>query len=292
MIKLTRVRTVPPIHKNFFGEERLKINLELLKKKRDGELEAQGEKKWKSTFWKQSKGQLLAESNQKCAYCETPTRVVMYGDVEHFRPKSVYWWLAYSYENYLPSCGACNQEYKKDFFELKDKTKQLKGITVKSTMSDTQLEQLAPLLTVDPVDDIQGMPMKDYVKELKKEKALLVNPYYEDPAKFIAYKPVLETREVVVVPSKPAHAAIVKACENLFGMNRKELMDLRFQRYTMYMTLKHTLNEPVLSANIRTAVQNRLADMVSDKAAYAGMVRYFETRALSSLPWDFSIVSF
>lgn len=292
MIKLTRIRTAPPVHTNFFGPGREKINLELLKKKRDGELDAPGEKKWKSTFWKQSKDQLLTESNQKCAYCETPTRVVMYGDVEHFRPKSVYWWLAYSYENYLPSCGACNQEYKKDFFELKDKAKQLKGLAIGPNMQDADLVRLAPLLTVDPVDDTKGMPMKDFVKELKKEKALLVNPYYDDPAKCLAYKPILETKEVVVVPRTGTYAAVVKACEALFGINRKELLDLRFQRYTLYMTLKHTLNEPVLSAPVRNAVQNRLSDMVHEKAAYAGMIRYFETKALSSLPWDFSIVSF
>ena len=292
MIKLTRIRTVPPVHKNFFGKERLKINLELLKKKRDGELDAEGEKKWKATFWKQSKEQLLAESNQKCAYCETPTRVVMYGDVEHFRPKSVYWWLAYSYENYLPSCGACNQEYKKDFFELKDTTKQLKGIPVPSNMADADLELIAPRLTVDPVDDTQGLPMKDYLKELKTEKALLPNPYFDDPAKFLAYKPILETREIVVVPRTVTYKPVVKACEKLFGINRKELMDLRFQRYTMYMTLKHTLLETGLSAGLRKAVENRLAEMVNDRAAYAGMIRYFETKPLSSLPWDFSIISF
>src|SRR5215204_2247218 len=115
MIKLTRIRTAPPVHKNFIGKEREKINLELLKQKRDGKLDI-GAPKWKSVFWKQSKDQLLSESNQKCADCEAPTRVVAYGDVEHFRPKSVYWWLAYSYDNYLFSCQICNQGYKKDHF--------------------------------------------------------------------------------------------------------------------------------------------------------------------------------
>src|SRR5437762_10845774 len=118
MIKLSRVRTNPPVHTNFFGPKRVDVSLKLLKQKRDGELDKKGEKKWDSSFWKQAKAQLLIETNNKCAYCETPTRVVAYGDVEHFRPKSIYWWLAYSYENYLAACGACNQEYKKDHFEL------------------------------------------------------------------------------------------------------------------------------------------------------------------------------
>ena len=292
MIKLTRQRTAPPVHKNFFGAGRVSINLDLLKKKRSGELEVKTEKKWKSSFWKQSKDQLLVESNNKCAYCETPTRVVMYGDVEHFRPKSIYWWLAYSYENYLPSCGACNQEYKKDFFELVDKTKQLKGVAIPSTMTDAALNTLAPTLTVDPVNDTHGMPIKSFLKELKKEKALLINPYFDDPATYLAYQPILVNKEIVVVPTKPTHAPVIKACENLFGINRKELMDLRFQRYAVYMTLKHTLGDPGLTANIRTAIQNRINEFVDGRSAYAGMIRYFETQPLDSLPWDFDLVAF
>lgn len=291
MIKLTRVRTHPPIHTNFFGQRRLDVNLRLLKQKRDGELEKMGEKKWTSSFWKESKEQLLIESEQKCAYCETPTRVVTYGDVEHFRPKSIYWWLAYSYENYLPSCGACNQEYKKDLFELEDKTKQLKGPTIAAAMTDADLENLAPTLTVDPIDDTQGKKLQDFIKEVKKEKALLINPYFDDPAVYFAYKPILENNEVVVVPTKPKYENIIKACENLFGLNRKELLDLRFEKYCLYMTLRHTMTDNGISANTRQMTENRLAEMQSNKSAYAGMIRYFETKQLSELPWDFNILN-
>ncbi len=291
MIKLTRVRTHPPIHENFFGSKRIEVNLKLLKQKRDGELDKKGEKKWNSSFWKESKAQLLVESNNKCAYCETPTRVVAYGDVEHFRPKSIYWWLAYSYENYLPSCGACNQEYKRDLFELEDKKNQLTGIQLTPALSDAALQSLAPTLTVDPVDDTQGKKLKDFIKELQKEKALLVNPYFDDPSVYFAYKPILENKEVVIIPTKPKYERLVKICEDLFGLNRKELLDLRFQRYSLYMTLRHTLTDNAISANTRLMSQNRLNEMVTDKSAYAGMVRYFDTKKLGELPWNFNILS-
>lgn len=42
---------------------------------------------------------------KKCAYCEQ--RVEM-PQVEHFRPKSKYYWLAYSWDNLLLACSACN----------------------------------------------------------------------------------------------------------------------------------------------------------------------------------------
>ena len=289
MIKLNRVRTHPPIHTNFFGVARKNINLELLKKKRDGELDAKSENKWKSAFWKESKTQLLAESKDKCAYCESPTRVISYGDVEHFRPKSIYWWLAYSYLNYLPSCTSCNQEYKKDFFRLEDTTKQLKGTRITKRMKDSTLEGLAALLTVDPVEDSHGKPFADFEKETKDEKALLVNPYYDQPDEFFAYHPILETSEVLIVPTKGKYAPVIKACEDLFGLNRKELKDLRFQRYALYMTFRHTLEDAGISANTRRMTQDRIDEMLNDKAAYAGMIRYFHKIQLEHLPWTFSL---
>jgi len=51
----------------------------------------------------------------KCAYCEQ--RIEGY-HVEHYRPKSIYYWLAYSWDNLLFCCSRCNQ-FKLNFFEVK-----------------------------------------------------------------------------------------------------------------------------------------------------------------------------
>jgi len=291
MIKLTRVRSFPPVHANFYGKKRIDINFKLLKQKRDGELNKEGGKKWNSSFWKQAKDQLLIESNNKCAYCDTPTRVVAYGDVEHFRPKSKYWWLAYSYENYLPSCTACNQEYKKDFFELQDNALRLKGPSIRRGFTDDKLKTMAPTLTVDPVDDTKGKRLQDHIKEIRKEKALLINPYFDDPAVYFAYRPVLENKEVVIVPSAAKYEKVIKACDELFGVNRKELLDHRFQQYLLYMTLRHILADGKISKTRRIMIENRLKEMNADKSAYAGMIRFFDTKKLSELPWDFNITT-
>jgi hypothetical protein len=289
MILLRRIRTAPPVHQNFYGAKRLELNLELLKKKRDRELESGNDKKWKSSIWKEAKKQLLEETHDKCAYCETPTRVVAYGDVEHFRPKSIYWWLAYCYENYLASCTVCNQEYKKDHFKLSDPTRILPGPPVTAGMTDTDLEALAPFINPDPVTDSAGMPFNDFEREILGETALLIHPYHQNPAEYFAYEPILETQEVVVVPVKPAYANMVKAAENFYGINRKELMDLRFQVYATYMTYRHILNAGSLPEPIKTMCTNRLHEMAADHAAYAGMVRYYDTKKLDELPWDFNI---
>lgn len=41
-------------------------------------------------------------------------------DAEHYRPKSHYWWLAWTWENLLFACVDCNREYKRDQFPLVD----------------------------------------------------------------------------------------------------------------------------------------------------------------------------
>ncbi|HLC17234.1 MAG TPA: hypothetical protein VJL89_13515 [Thermodesulfovibrionia bacterium] len=61
----------------------------------------------------------------KCAYCECYITNFQRGDIEHFRPKLAvtdkndnpiqhpgYYWLAYDWQNLLPSCQICNQPSK------------------------------------------------------------------------------------------------------------------------------------------------------------------------------------
>lgn len=50
----------------------------------------------------------------KCAYCE---QKVEQFHIEHYRPKKIYPWLAYSWDNLLLSCASCNTK-KGDRFEI------------------------------------------------------------------------------------------------------------------------------------------------------------------------------
>lgn len=64
------------------------------------------------------RGSLYAMHGRVCAYCQCHLPHNDPGDVEHFRPKSRYWWLAYDFINYLLSCAACNRNRKKEKFPL------------------------------------------------------------------------------------------------------------------------------------------------------------------------------
>lgn len=78
-----------------------------------------GQKKmaFRSTIYQRVKPELENCHNGKCCYCETPLDAN--SEVEHWRPKSKYYWLAYSWDNLLYCCSFCNKT-KLDKFPLAD----------------------------------------------------------------------------------------------------------------------------------------------------------------------------
>lgn len=67
---------------------------------------------------------LWKQQNAKCCYCEIKCRH-QGNDVEHYRPASLYWWLAWSWENLLFACPNCNRWAKNDKFPLQDPSSKL-----------------------------------------------------------------------------------------------------------------------------------------------------------------------
>ncbi len=63
---------------------------------------------------KEIKEELKQIYKYKCAFCES--RIEKF-DVEHFRPKNIYYWLVYSWDNLLYCCSTCN-ENKSNRFEI------------------------------------------------------------------------------------------------------------------------------------------------------------------------------
>lgn len=92
------------------------------------------------------RNQLLSDQHNKCVYCESKI-TKSYNDVEHYRPKSSYYWLGHTWENLLYSCPICNRTYKKNLFPLKNPTK-------KVTTPGLPITQETPLIinpaNVDP----------------------------------------------------------------------------------------------------------------------------------------------
>src|SRR5690606_33652023 len=51
------------------------------------------------------KAALKSIYHNKCAFCEQRVEMT---HVEHYRPKAIYYWLAYSWDNLLIACHHCN----------------------------------------------------------------------------------------------------------------------------------------------------------------------------------------
>lgn len=92
--------------------------------------------------------------NDKCVFCETQFTHDSPGDVEHFRPKSIYYWLAYDWKNLFLACEECNRSHKKDKFPLLNENE--RAIT--------------------------------HLNDVAREQPLFIHPANENPEEFISFR--------------------------------------------------------------------------------------------------------
>lgn len=271
MIELNRVRTAAAINETFRGEGRVDRNVQLIEGELSGDIERIGSKFFKSGVWKKAKDQLKLESFGKCAYCESPTSTVAHGDVEHYRPKSKYWWLAYCYENYLYSCQVCNQTFKSNHFPIHG-----------TKLPEGDVDAFADDLTPDPLNDDEGAPLADFLRAEAREKAAIPNPYVRDPEALFGWvvEDVLGQVSIVArssgVASQRASEAVTS--DDGLGLNREELRIARFKVYEaarLFVGALTALEAAGGEQSVITSLRERLEEMMSARSPYAGMVRYF-----------------
>lgn len=275
MTKLERIRTAAAIPAAFRGTGRIAKSLELIEARAAG-----GTIEFKPTVWKAAKPQLKLETGGKCAYCESPTDTVAHGDVEHFRPKSKYWWLAYCYDNYVYACQICNQVHKGDEFPIHATTGAWTGPALPAPPLAAALATLAEALTPDALDLNAGHALAAFLVEAGKEKAGLVDPYVTDPDplfKWVA-NDTLKIVELAAASNKVAAKRAFAGAEESYGLNREELKRTRHKTYSDFVVMKDSL-AALQAAGIEPALQQRIKDqikaMTKVDAPYAGMVRYF-----------------
>jgi uncharacterized protein (TIGR02646 family) len=138
---------------------------------------------------------LLQATRGKCVYCETS--LTGYSSVENFRPRSGakglgrdyapehYWWLAYEWTNLVISCEIC-AKHKRDFFPLENERMRCRIGTTG--------------------------------KQLEAEKALLIDPFSEDPKEHLDF---MDSGSVKPLSVKG------KTTIELLGLNRVPLVKAR-----------------------------------------------------------------
>ncbi len=265
MIQLIRVRTPEAVPAKYRGEKRIE-------KARSLVVTAGTKHTFDSTYWTEAKKQLRIKSVGKCAYCETNVLVAAHGDVEHFRPKSTYWWLAYCYDNYLFACQICNQTYKSDHFPVS-------GAPLPAPVDTTHPESFAP----DPLDKTAGLDWAVFAQQKVAEKADLVNPYEEDPEALFAWEKELNEIHLKAEVGERAERAF-SASEQYLGLNRETLRKDRYDHYKIIKIISEVFQSPNTSPNEKEEAAAILKEAVSGEKRYTGMCRYF-IRKVWNLPF-------
>ena len=268
MIKLTRTTHPPPA---FAGRNRVAKNLTLIRLRDAGG-------KPDPEVWRPAKEHLIGETHGKCAFCESATSTVAYGDVEHFRPKSIYWWLAYCYDNFSYTCQLCNQRYKGAKFRVARDDRRWQGPGSPAPSDRRALVEYARLMTPDPIDrDAGGMPLNEFVGVAAREKPYLVDPYIEEPEELYKWEadPVLkEVRIAARTKGVRAVRALSAAVKDL-GLNREELRRRRWHTYEILVTLLRVAEGLPARSKAGTAAAEQVQAMLGAEREYAAMARYF-----------------
>jgi len=273
MIPLVRERTTAAVPGSFRGAKPIERLVDTMKEIRAKLLAGEEVKLKFDSKWGTTKAQLLLETGNKCAYCETPTAVIAYGDVEHYRPKSKYWWLAYVYDNYLASCTVCNQRFKGAKYEFAGSI--LPEPEVLANMSDNDLETLATTSIPDPLD---APAVATFEAAHFTEDPLIINPYIDIPDDVFAWEAIdaIGEVEVVSITGDAVSVAKVDAAERIYGINRAELKRLRYSHYQVYNGARLTVESTQVPMVLRQFWFDMVQSMTESGSAWAGMIRYFE----------------
>jgi hypothetical protein len=278
VIRIKRSRNLADLHPGFTGEGLLeRIGLLVAAKIEAGENPIN----WvgKIGDWKVTKPFLQKDSFDKCAYCESATAIVAYGDVEHFRPKSIYWWLALCVDNYVYACQLCNQKFKSDKFPIQGKKLTAPKLPARLPADPAALNRLLRRISPDPVSVVETQLGSKWLKE----RADLPHPYLDDPELLFAWAVVETNKEVFLVAADKSAKTIkaVEAAEECLGLNREQL---RRTRYRIFASLRLPVAAAkVAPASLRREALGAITGMCDSSSQYAGMCRLFAREAEVSI---------
>ncbi|MGO8489910.1 hypothetical protein ACC757_24310 [Rhizobium ruizarguesonis] len=263
-----------------------------------------GETKKKSFTHRAHKGDdvkqaLEALFHGKCAYCETMYAASMPVDVEHYRPKGAvaedpehegYWWLAYNWENLLPSCGDCNRKRGQIIVELSDNLAELAANTKKLIQSGKK--DSFPIAA-------GGVRAVAEAHEFELERPLLLNPCNDDPSLSLTYSFDPAHPIGLMLPiGEPADRERGAISIQAYGLNRLKLVQdrtrlLRHLEFLGDLVIELTssidaLEEPATVAALvgtpaakvaprlrllRDGILSEIVDFARDDAPYSTMAR-------------------
>lgn len=171
------------------------------------------------------KNKLNSLYHHKCAYCEYK---VEQGHIEHYRPKNLYYWLAYSWDNLMYGCPTCNQ-FKGTTFDIKGK-------------------KVLPPKVSDDLSEINTWSSERYDQQ---EKPMLLNPERDDLKNVFLF----DTQGHIKANNNPRADYTIKKCH----LDRDFLVD---ERRKIINEFRNLLNAEYLKQNSKNAQKEMLSVLV------------------------------
>lgn len=171
-------------------------------------------KELKETLWK--------KQGMRCCICEVDFLLTHSTDIEHYRPKNEYWWLAYDYNNYYLACSECNRKYKETQFPLFDES--------------TRVNYLSR-------------------KNIKQELPLLINPFFDEPLDYfkIHFRTASNSKKniIVLMPKE-------KASNSYNYLKAKTSIDTYNLDLSEYFFTRHEIFRKFFNKLIKVAVHREV----------------------------------
>ncbi len=166
-----------------------------------------------SDVWRELRDFLAKLSHGKCWYSEA-REVYSYYHVDHFRPKSEYWWLAFDWKNYRLAGQVGNVNKRDEFRVLRHKAK-----NPDDPIEDEVYYLLDPTDEYDPLllffdETGEAVPSED--DEFKKERA-----EYTIKVLKLNYEPLKEARRSIWKKCKGLVEEIIKLDSNATTARKK-----------------------------------------------------------------------
>lgn len=167
----------------------------------------------------------------------------------------------------------------------------MRSPTIRRNTTDDYIAAKAGSIAPDPLDKNQ---VNAFIRLHQQERPLLLNPYFDEPAAYFAWRAddVLREVEITANPENTQVEIIVSAANSEvepiaaasiqnYGLNRQELKALRYETYHPYRVLRAVLEGDQISLENRNDIINAIDGMKAPGAPFAGMIRYFDTLAPS-----------
>ncbi len=211
-------------------------------------------KQKKDNSWKEFKHTFLLLSRCRCPICETP--INKNDDIDHFRPKNYYWWLAYDYSNYNIYCDLCNRTYKSSSFPLFDNFQ----VNFKNK---NEIEKEKPLLFNPITDNPCDLFELEFKKYNSKGTRLKIKPLSSQAKSSYEYKRAKTTIDTYnlnaeIKDKNPSDTITRKRnAENLFA----DLYDLAIFWTRFKSNPKDEINEKKLFNKLKILRKEKYIDL-------------------------------